>query len=104
MDGKDRYFDNIIEERFWLTIKYELVYFEFRTITALRAAIADYITFYNTKWMHQSLKYKNPVRYIVYQNKPRGRRNVDGTSYPTLASRIRRAWDGAHSRRAAIRG
>ncbi len=62
MDGKGRCFDNIMVERFWRTLKYELVYlYAFRTITALHVAIAEYITFYNTERMHQSLAYHTPA-------------------------------------------
>jgi putative transposase len=62
MDGKGRCFDNIMVERFWRTIKYELVYlYAFRTVTDLRVAIADYISFYNTERMHQSLEYHTPA-------------------------------------------
>jgi len=62
MDGKGRCFDNIMVERFWRTIKYEMIYlYEFRTITALKAAIADYIVLYNTERLHQSLNYQTPA-------------------------------------------
>ncbi len=66
MDGKGRWADNIYIERFWRTIKYELVYLHrFETVLDARHAIADYIEFYNAIRPHQALKYRTPNQ--VYQ-------------------------------------
>lgn len=61
MDGKGRCFDNIFIERFWRSVKYELVYlYGFENITEACNAISNYISFYNEKRPHQSLGYKTP--------------------------------------------
>lgn len=61
MDGKGRWADNIYIERFWRSLKYEMVYmFSFDTIAQAHIAIEKYIVFYNAQRPHQSLKYKTP--------------------------------------------
>lgn len=66
MDGVGRYVDNIYIERFWRTIKYEAIYLnEYNNFNQLFCGIRDYITFYNTKRPHQSLKYLTPA-HIYY--------------------------------------
>ncbi|GIN71664.1 hypothetical protein J14TS2_21390 [Bacillus sp. J14TS2] len=61
MDGKGRALDNIIIERFWRNIKYEVYLKEYETPRETRKNIRDYIDFYNHKRPHQSLNYKTPV-------------------------------------------
>jgi putative transposase len=61
MDGKGRWADNIFIERFWRTIKYELIaFYSFETLEQLKVAIEKYIMHYNTERPHQSLNYKTP--------------------------------------------
>jgi putative transposase len=61
MDGIGRWADNIYVERFWRTIKYELIHIHsFDTVAQVRAAIAHYIIFYNTKRYHSKLNYHTP--------------------------------------------
>jgi putative transposase len=61
MDGKGRYADNIFVERFWRTIKYELVYLQsLETVEQARKAIGQYIAFYNQQRPHQTLNYHTP--------------------------------------------
>jgi putative transposase len=62
MDGKGRCLDNIIVERFWRSIKYEMIFLhEYTTMTELRARIAHYVQFYNDKRPHQSHDYETPT-------------------------------------------
>jgi putative transposase len=66
MDGRGRYLDNIFVERFWRSLKYEEVYLKaYETIKEARAAIADWINFYNFERPHQSLEYSTP--WEIYQ-------------------------------------
>jgi putative transposase len=61
MDGKGRWVDNVYVERLWRTIKYELVYLHsFDSVAEARAAIANFIDFYNNSRFHQSLNYHTP--------------------------------------------
>lgn len=61
MDGKGRWVDNVFIERLWRTIKYELVYLHsFETVDQARAAIANYINFYNQRRFHQALNHHTP--------------------------------------------
>lgn len=61
MDGKGRWADNIYIERLWRTVKYECVFLNsFCTFKELQEGIREYITFYNTKRLHQSLGYNTP--------------------------------------------
>jgi putative transposase len=61
MDGKGRWADNVYIERLWRTIKYELVHLHsFDTVAQARVALAQYITFYNTRRYHSKLNYHSP--------------------------------------------
>ncbi len=76
MDGKGRWADNIYIERFWRSIKYELVFLHsFETVEEIRGAIAEYIEFYNAERPHQSLGYKTPDS-VYYQHKNKELKNV----------------------------
>jgi len=62
MDGKGRCLDNIIVERFWRSLKYEMIFLhEFTTMAELRARIARYMDFYNNKRPHQTHGYETPA-------------------------------------------
>ena len=63
MDGKGRAIDNIIIERFWRSIKYELIYLNpVDTVKELKDLIKNYIAFYNHKRPHQGLNYQVPAK------------------------------------------
>ena len=63
MDGKGRAIDNIIIERFFRSIKYELIYINpADSVRELEVMVKNYIKFYNEERPHQSLKYKPPAR------------------------------------------
>jgi putative transposase len=74
MDGKGRWADNIISERFWRTLKHEHVLLtEFETVPELRDSIGLFIDKYNYKRLHQSLGYRPPAEmYFLPKN---GRQN-----------------------------
>lgn len=62
MDGRGRVFDNIFIERFWRSVKYEHLYLhDYQTVPAAVAGIRDYMHFYNTQRLHQSLDYRAPA-------------------------------------------
>jgi len=66
MDGKGRYADNIFVERFWRSLKYEEVYpSDYESGQEAYEGVSKYICYYNTKRMHQALKYRTPLE--VYQ-------------------------------------
>jgi putative transposase len=47
---------NVFVERLWRTVKYERVYLKaYDSVSAARADIAEYITWYNTRRAHSSL-------------------------------------------------
>ena len=61
MDGKSRWADNIMIERWFRSLKTELIYInEFHCPRELRSAIRKYIDDYNTVRPHQALDYKTP--------------------------------------------
>jgi len=65
MDGRGRALDNIFIERFWRSIKYELIYLrDFGSMSEAVSAIGEYINFYNNERPHQSLGYQTPA--VVY--------------------------------------
>lgn len=56
MDGRGRCKDNIWIERFWRTIKQEVIYINpTDSVTELRTLISNFIEYYNTQRPHQSL-------------------------------------------------
>lgn len=62
MTGKGRCLDNVYIERFWRSVKREEFYLnDYATIKELKAAIGEYIGFYNNRRWHQSLNYKVPA-------------------------------------------
>lgn len=61
MDGKSRWVDNVIVERWFRSLKTEKIYInEFRSPKELRAGIRDYINEYNSERPHESHGYATP--------------------------------------------
>jgi len=61
MDSKGRALDNVFIERFWRSLKQEKIYrFDLETVAKAKAAIKEYIDFYNKRRPHQALGYKTP--------------------------------------------
>jgi putative transposase len=74
MDGKGRWIDNVIIERFFRSLKYEEIYINpCDTVSELKLRIKNYINFYNTKRIHQSLDYNTPSdiyhKRVILDNK-----------------------------------
>lgn len=67
MNGRGRCHDNIYCERFWRSIKQELIYINvFENGLQLHKALSHYFDFYNNQRKHQSLKDRTPD-YIFRQ-------------------------------------
>ena len=61
MDGKGRAIDNIFIERFWWSIKYEDIYLKAYENGVIKYyGVSNYMHFYNSEKLHQSLDYKTP--------------------------------------------
>lgn len=61
MDGKSRWADNIMIERWFRSLKTEMIHInEFRSPRELRWAIRQYISDYNTLRPHEALDYETP--------------------------------------------
>lgn len=61
MDSKGRALDNVFIERFWRSLKQEKIYrILLSTVKEARNAINEYMDFYNSLRLHQSLGYKTP--------------------------------------------
>ena len=61
MDGKSRWADNVMIERWFRSLKVEYIYInEFPSPRALRTGIAEYIHSYNTIRPHEALDYATP--------------------------------------------
>jgi putative transposase len=62
MDGVKRFLDNIFIERFWRTLKYDLIYVsDFADGHELHRAISLFIDFYNYERPHQALHSSTPA-------------------------------------------
>jgi len=71
MDGKGRWIDNVFVERLWRSVKYEDVYLHaYETPTELRAGLARYFTFYNTRRRHSALDRRTPDAVYYEQVTP----------------------------------
>lgn len=61
MDGRGSWRDNVFVERVWRSVKYERVYLKaYDGVSAARADIANYFTWYNTERPHSSLDRMTP--------------------------------------------
>jgi putative transposase len=61
MDGKGRWLDNVVIERFWRSIKYEDIYLKsYETGWELERGVEAYMMRYNFKRPHQSLEDATP--------------------------------------------
>jgi putative transposase len=61
MDGKASWRDNLFVERLWRSVKYEEVYLKaYESVSAAKAGIAQYFSFYNTRRPHSRLDRKTP--------------------------------------------
>jgi putative transposase len=61
MDGRGAWRDNVFVERLWRSVKYECVYLKaYDGVSAARADIAAYMTWYNTRRPHSSLERLTP--------------------------------------------
>ena len=61
MDGKSRWADNIMIERWFRSLKCEILYIsEYNTPRELRQFVREYITEYNTVRPHEALEYRTP--------------------------------------------
>ena len=61
MDGKGCWRDNVFVERLWRSVKYEEVYLKaYDSVSAAKASLGKYLTFYSTRRPHQSLDGKTP--------------------------------------------
>ena len=64
MDGRGRWRDNVVMERFWRTLKQECVYIsEYSTYAELRDLIAAFVDRYNDERIHESLGYETPAQW-----------------------------------------
>jgi len=62
MDGKGRWADNIMIERWFRTLKYDEVYLkDYENIKDARKQIGSYIHLYNFEKLHSSLGYQTPA-------------------------------------------
>ena len=69
MDGKSRWLDNVVVERFWRSIKYEDIYLQsYENPNELESGIAKYINRYNNDRPHQSLSGATPEE--IYSQEP----------------------------------
>lgn len=69
MDGKGCWRDNVFVERLWRSVKYEEVYLHaYDTVSAARAGLNRYFTFYNNRRPHSSLDRQTPDE--VYFKQP----------------------------------
>ena len=61
MDGRGAWRDNVFVERLWRSVKYERVYLKaYDSVSAARADIADYMSWYNAGRVHSSLNEITP--------------------------------------------
>lgn len=61
MDGRGRWVDNVMVERFWRTLKYENIFLnEYRNLRETGRGVAKYIEWYNGERSHQSFDGKTP--------------------------------------------
>jgi putative transposase len=68
MDGKGRALDNVIIERYWRSYKYECIYLHsIMDGWHLKRLTEEYIHFYNSEGLRQSLQYQTPLDHYHLQ-------------------------------------
>ena len=61
MDGQGCWRDNVFIERLWRSVKYEEVYlYAYETVSAVRAGLGRYFTFFNQRRPHDALRRRTP--------------------------------------------
>ncbi len=66
MDGKSRWADNIMIERWFRSLKTEEIYVnEYASPRELRIAFRNYIEQYNTRHPHEALDYATPAEVFA---------------------------------------
>jgi putative transposase len=66
MDGRGAWRDNVFVERLWRSVKYERVYLKaYDSVSAARADIADYLTWYNGQRAHSKLGDLTPDEHYL---------------------------------------
>jgi len=71
MDGKGRWMDNVLAERFWRSVKYEDIYIRgYSTIGELEDGIRRWIQRYNTWRPHQNLGNQTPAHVYETDRRP----------------------------------
>ena len=69
MDGKGCWMDNVFIERLWRSLKYECIYLqEFDHVSQLRAAIANWLKFYNNNRPHSTFAGLTPEEVYYRDN------------------------------------
>ena len=64
MDGRGRWADNVIIERWFRDLKHDCIYQnEYNNMTELRNLVANYIQDYNHERLHSSLDYETPSQW-----------------------------------------
>ena len=64
MDGRGRWVDNVICERFWRSLKQECIYIsEYRSMRDLERIIGEWVEYYNNERIHDSLDYETPAEW-----------------------------------------
>jgi putative transposase len=70
MDGRGAWRDNVFVERLWRSVKYEEVYLHaYDSVSAAKAGIARYVTFFNTRRPHSSLDRQTPD-HVYFKSLP----------------------------------
>ena len=84
MDGKGRWADNIIMERFWRTYKHEFfLHREPRSLAEANEMTAEWLEYYNRERQHSSLN--NRARYSTGKNREAPCRRIFGAIFSASA-------------------
>ena len=68
MDGKGRWMDNVIVEKFWQSLKYKNVYSSlYENPKATKKGVQNYMDWYNEKRLHTSLSDRTPKEFYFSQ-------------------------------------
>lgn len=87
MDGKSRWADNIMIERWFRSLKTDLIYInEFRSPKELRRAIWSYVDNYNPLRPHQALDYATPDQTFASSFAPSSATGLDTAPLDTTPS------------------
>jgi len=85
MDGRGAWYDNVLIERLWRSVKWENVYlYDYEDVVALKQGLRAFFLKYNTERPHQGLAYATPAE-VYFGSRASMKQAQEGLTPPEAA-------------------